>query len=170
MTSGLTRRAALLAATVTLALTGCQTVPSSPYTAAQVEALERSGFSADGDNYLHGLQNKVLFGFDSSTLQGDTQLMLANLGRSLATVGIRSAGVDGHASAEGDAEYNQKLSERRADAVREALVQGGLTGAAMRVRGVGALDPVAPNDSEEGRLQNRRVVIIVTPADTMPLR
>lgn len=155
---------------VALALTGCQTVPAAPFSAEQVTVLEGKGFRQQDGNYLLGLQNKVLFAFDSSDLQGETRDMLGELGRELAAVGIRSAGVEGHASAEGEAKYNQKLSERRAEAVRRALVAGGLSDAAMRVRGVGALDPIAPNDSEEGRQQNRRVVIVVTPADAISLR
>lgn len=153
-----------------LALTGCQTMPAAPFSAEQVTMLESKGFRQQDGNYLLGLQNKVLFAFDSSDLQGETRDMLGELGRELAAVGIRSAGVEGHASAEGEADYNQKLSERRAEAVRRALVAGGLSDAAMRVRGVGALDPIAPNDSEEGRQQNRRVVIVVTPADAISLR
>lgn len=169
MTKRMTWRTTVVAALLAVTLAGCQTVPASPYSAAQVEALERNGFRADDGNYLLGLHNKVLFAFDSSNLHGDTETMLIELARSLAEVGIRSAGVEGHASAEGDASYNLKLSEQRAQSVKAALVKGGLTDTSMRVRGMGALDPVAPNDSEEGRLQNRRVVIIVTPADTVPL-
>jgi OOP family OmpA-OmpF porin len=63
--------------------------------------------------------------------------------------------------------HNLRLSERRAGAVRDALAIGGLDRARMGVRGVGALDPVASNDDEAGRRQNRRVVIIVTPLDTL---
>ena len=151
-------------------LAGCQTVPAGPYTAAQVATLESHGFRQQDGNYLLGLENKVLFAFDSSDLQTDTRAMLVTLGTELAEVGIRSAGIEGHASGEGTEEHNLKLSERRAEVVRQALVAGGLTSAAMRVRGMGALDPVAPNDSEEGRRQNRRVVIVVTPADAAALR
>ena len=161
---------AVLPLLAALALAGCQTMPAAPFSAEQVTVLESKGFRQQDGNYLLGLQNKVLFGFDSSDLQGDTRTMIGELGRELAAVGIRSAGIEGHASAEGDVDYNLKLSERRAEAVRRTLVAGGLSDAAMRVRGLGALDPIAPNDSEEGRQQNRRVVIVVTPADAMSLR
>lgn len=160
----------VVALLVAVALTGCQTLPPAPFTAEQARVLESRGFQQHDGNYLLGLQNKVLFAFDSSDLHGETSAMLRQLGRELAAVGIRSAAVEGHASAEGDPDYNQKLSERRAEAVRRALVLGGLSDTAMRVRGLGALDPVAPNDSEEGRQQNRRVVIVVTPADATRVR
>lgn len=170
MTRTIGRRAILAASLATLLLAGCQTMPAAPFSSEQVAVLEGKGFRQVDGNYLLGLQNKVLFGFDSSDLQTDTRAMLGELGRELSAVGIRGAMVEGHSSAEGSADYNLKLSERRAQAVRQALVLGGLSDAGMRVRGVGALDPIAPNDSEEGRQQNRRVVIVVTPADAMPLR
>lgn len=170
MMIALPRRAFAFSLLAAAALAACQTMPAAPFSAAQVTMLEANGFRSENGNYLLGIDNKVLFGFDSADLQRDKLDMLARLGRELTAVNIRSAMVEGHASAEGDADYNQKLSERRAEAVRRALVQGGLTDTAMRVRGMGALDPIAPNDSEEGRQQNRRVVIIVTPADAMHLR
>ncbi|WP_324260537.1 OmpA family protein [Altererythrobacter sp. H2] len=170
MSAKFPRRALILSVLASAILTACQTVPPAPFSAQQVAVLESKGFREQGGNYLLGLQNRVLFGFDSSELQGETSAMLGELGRELAGVGIRSAGVEGHASAEGGAEYNLLLSQRRAEAVSRALVDGGLIGTAMRVRGMGALDPVAPNDSEEGRSQNRRVVIVVTPADAMALK
>lgn len=169
MTKRINRRAALASLLVLAALTGCQTVPASPYSRQQVETLESSGFLAQDGNYLLGLENKVLFAFDSSELREDTAVRLVELGRVLSGVGIRSAGVEGHSSGEGDAAHNLKLSEQRAATVRSALVQGGLSDTATRIRGMGALDPIAPNDSEEGRQQNRRVVIIVTPADAIAL-
>ena len=169
MINRVNRRAALASAILLAALAGCQTVPASPYSREQVATLEGNGFLAQDGNYLLGLENNVLFAFDSSDLRNDTKVRLVELGRALANVGIRSAGIEGHSSSEGDAEHNLTLSEKRAVTVRAALVQGGLSETATRVRGVGALDPVAPNDSEEGRQQNRRVVIIVTPADATAL-
>ncbi|MFN7157359.1 MAG: OmpA family protein, partial [Erythrobacter cryptus] len=77
------------------------------------------------------------------------------------------AAIEGHASAEGSAEYNLRLSQRRAEAVRDALVAGGLQAGRMRVLALGESDPIASNDDPEGRIQNRRVVIIVTPGDAL---
>lgn len=169
MINCMNRRSALACVLALGVLTGCQTVPASPYSRQQVETLEGNGFLAQDGNYLLGLENKVLFAFDSSELREDTAVRLVELGRALSGVGIRSAGIEGHSSGEGNADHNLKLSEQRAATVRAALVQGGLSDTATRIRGMGALDPVAPNDSEEGRQQNRRVVIIVTPADALAL-
>jgi OOP family OmpA-OmpF porin len=170
MKSMILRRDVLAGLAAASLLASCQTVPPAPFSAAQMAALEGNGFRKDGENYFLGLGNKVLFDFDSSTLKPETGDTLAGLGATLIEVGIRGASVEGHASAEGRADYNLALSERRATSVRDALVRGGLVPHLMRVRGQGATDPVASNDTEEGREQNRRVVIIVTPADAISLR
>jgi OOP family OmpA-OmpF porin len=160
-------RRAVLAMIAVVALAGCQTIPKSGFSAAQRAMLAKHGFEERDGNYLLGFNNRLLFPFDSSEIDPAKQVMLRELGGELASVGIASAGVEGHASAEGDAQHNLRLSGRRAEAVRDALVTGGLDGARMRVRAMGALDPVASNAEADGRRQNRRVVIIVTPADAM---
>jgi len=62
-----------------------------------------------------------------------------------------------HTDAEGDATINMKLSQRRADAVRKYLVQSGVAADALEARGYGETQPIADNDTEEGRRANRRV-------------
>lgn len=159
----------LLALFALALVAGCQTVPASDFSAAQRAVFAKRGFVEQDGKYFLSLDNRVLFQFDSSALEGEKQTMLGDLGRELATVGIGSAGIDGHASGEGDPQYNFKLSERRAQAVSDAMVAGGLDASRMRVRGLGATDPVASNDDPEGRRANRRVVIILTPADALSL-
>lgn len=162
-------RRGVLAALAVAALAACQTIPQSGFSKAQRETLARLGFEERDGQYLLGINNRLLFLFDSAEIAPANQVMLHDLARELVAVGIASAAVEGHASAEGDAEHNMRLSGQRAEAVRDALVTGGLDAARMRVRAMGALDPVASNDDIEGRRQNRRVVIIVTPADALPL-
>jgi len=152
-------------------LGGCVTPASAPggFTAAQRAVLEAQGFREQDGNYLLGLNNRVLFDFDSSELKPETAAMLRELGQVLSAVGIGSARIEGHASSEGSDSYNLALSERRARAVGAMLIEGGMRAEAMRLVGLGASDPVASNDTPEGREQNRRVVIVVTPADAMAL-
>lgn len=69
--------------------------------------------------------------------------------------------IEGHTDDEGQAEANQALSRRRAEAVRAALAEGGVAGSRMQAAGRGESDPVADNGSAEGRARNRRVEIIV---------
>ena len=79
-----TKARAVLPLLAELALAGCQTMPAAPFSAEQVTVLESKGFRQQDGNYLLGLQNKVLFGFDSCDLQGDTRTMIGELGRELA--------------------------------------------------------------------------------------
>jgi len=68
--------------------------------------------------------------------------------------------IEGHTDSRGDDAYNLQLSERRADAVRAALLSRGLSGDRVRVHGLGESFPVASNDSADGRQQNRRVEVV----------
>lgn len=76
--------------------------------------------------------------------------------------------IEGHTDATGSVEANRDLSLRRAEAVRDALVARGIPVERIRVYGLGEGEPVAPNDDAEGRALNRRVVVILEPADTAP--
>ena len=69
--------------------------------------------------------------------------------------------IQGHTDARGSADYNDKLGEERADAVRRYLNQQGVALNRMSTISYGKDSPVAPNDTSQGRAQNRRVVIIV---------
>ena len=171
MTDGLTvfrRGAGLLAA---LLLAACQTVSAVPgqFTPSQRAALEREGFTAKGETYELGLENRVLFEFDRSDLKSETRTMLVRLGKVLREVGIRSATVEGHADSAGSEAYNRQLSQLRAAAVKQTLVYAGLDEHRTRSWGVGENDPIASNATAQGRSENRRVVIVVTPADAARL-
>ena len=70
--------------------------------------------------------------------------------------------IEGHTDSVGGDEYNQSLSEKRAGAVREYLVQQGITGDSIEARGFGKTQPIASNDTSEGRQQNRRVELVLS--------
>src|SRR5215467_12048165 len=70
--------------------------------------------------------------------------------------------VEGHTDSVGGDDYNQQLSEKRAGAVRDYLVQQGISGDGIVSRGLGKTQPVATNDTPEGRQQNRRVELVLS--------
>ena len=109
----------------------------------------------------------VLFEFDKATLQPaaeDTLTKAAALIRDKAKGAVR---IEGHTDSVGNDAYNQKLSERRAESVRQWFVRHGLGSVRLSSRGFGETQPVASNtrpdgsDDPEGRRKNRRVEIVI---------
>lgn len=88
----------------------------------------------------------------------------ANLARVVAFVQgapVAAVRIEGHTDSRGSANLNQALSQRRADAVRDALVEDGVNGERLSAVGMGEDQPVADNASDEGRARNRRVDVIL---------
>lgn len=164
MREGLGRK--LLALFAITALAACQTVPAKPgFSAKQVAALTQEEFKPVGENYELGLSDRVLFEVDKSDLSPEAVGRIGKLAGVLKSVDINGAGVEGHTDSTGSDDYNQQLSERRAASVKAEFVKAGMADANVRAIGKGESQPVASNDTDEGRAQNRRVVIVVTPAD-----
>lgn len=104
----------------------------------------------------------VLFDFGRYNLKSDANIKLAKLaGIILAHPGLHLA-IEGHTDNIGSDEANMKLSQQRADTVRDYLVQQGLAADTVTAVGMGKADPVADNSTNEGRQKNRRVEIIVS--------
>lgn len=70
--------------------------------------------------------------------------------------------IEGHTDSVGTDEYNQQLSEQRANAVRDYLIQQGIVADSIEARGFGKTQPIATNDTPEGRQQNRRVELVLS--------
>ncbi len=103
----------------------------------------------------------VLFDTGSHTLKPGAREKLAKIsGIVLAHPGLNLQ-IEGHTDSVGSDEYNQQLSERRAASVRDFLVQEGVSAASVATRGFGKTQPVASNDTPEGRQRNRRVEMVV---------
>lgn len=105
----------------------------------------------------------VNFDFDSARLREEALPILQEVGRVLEAQSGVMVTVQGHTDATGPENYNQGLSERRAQAVVDYLVENfaGLTASGFTVQGFGESQPVASNDTREGRAQNRRVEILL---------
>ena len=100
----------------------------------------------------------IQFEFDSSVLKTESYSTLDRLAKELRD-NNGSVKLDGYASAEGNEAYNMNLSKDRANAVRQYLVNAGVAAAKVTAEGKGESNPVASNDTEAGRVQNRRVEI-----------
>jgi outer membrane protein OmpA-like peptidoglycan-associated protein len=107
------------------------------------------------------LPGAVLFDFDSAAIRPDAERTLAELAEVLKAYGNRPARIDGHTDSIASEEYNEKLSEQRAQAVRQWLVVHGVAGDHLTTAGRGESQPVADNATAAGRQLNRRVEVII---------
>ena len=107
------------------------------------------------------LSGSILFRSAESKLLSSAQVKLDQVANALLAVRARNLIVEGHTDSQGSESYNQGLSERRANAVRDYLVQRGYPVDRIQSRGKGKGSPIANNASPEGRANNRRVEIII---------
>jgi len=107
------------------------------------------------------LTGSVLFQSGKSTLMPPARAKLDQVAEALQAIQARNLIVEGHTDSQGSDASNQGLSQRRADAVGDYLVQRGYPANRIRSLGQGEGSPVAKNDSAEGRANNRRVEIVI---------
>jgi OmpA-OmpF porin, OOP family len=106
------------------------------------------------------LDSEVTFAFDSDELRPAAFPVLDGVVRTLRDNPELRVRIEGHTDSVGSAEYNQGLSQRRAESVRAYLAGQGIAGNRMMAVGYGEERPVATNETDEGRAQNRRVEIV----------
>ncbi|MDH6252903.1 outer membrane protein OmpA-like peptidoglycan-associated protein [Chryseobacterium sp. H1D6B] len=104
----------------------------------------------------------VNFAFDSSNLTSVAQTNLDKLAQVLADNPDTNINIYGYTDSKGADDYNMKLSERRANAVKTYLAGKGIASNRMIAKGEGETQPVASNDTDEGRAKNRRVEFAIT--------
>ena len=117
----------------------------------------------DGDELILRMPSNVTFPVDSYTIQPGFQGTLDELAQTMATYDSTYIDVLGHTDSTGAESYNQTLSERRAQSVSNYLSSRGVNAARIATRGYGEMQPIASNDTESGRAENRRVEIKVVP-------
>lgn len=124
--------------------------PKAPVAAAPVPTAEKVTFAAD-----------AFFDFDKATLKPDGKAKLDDLASKLNGLNLEVIIAVGHTDSVGSDAYNQKLSIRRAEAVKGYLVNKGVDAKRVYTEGKGEKQPVATNKTAAGRAQNRRVEIEV---------
>jgi outer membrane protein OmpA-like peptidoglycan-associated protein len=110
------------------------------------------------------LKNELLFDSGGSTLKPGAQRALDNLAQFMQKYPDREIAIEGFTDSTGSKEQNQTLSEKRAWAVKAALVARGIPSNRIDARGYGPSFPVAGNDTATGRQLNRRVEIVINPS------
>ena len=103
----------------------------------------------------------ILFDTNEATLKPDAKFTLAKLAGILLIMPELNLRSEGHTDSTGSAEYNQRLSERRATSVDEFLAEQGIASGRMTAAGYGQDRPIADNATKQGRAKNRRVEIVI---------
>lgn len=113
------------------------------------------------------IHEKIQFGFDTAEILPESNSLLAEIAEVIKkNPQIQGLRIEGHASAEGSDDYNLKLSDARAKAVLQHLISnGGVSKEMLQSQGFGEQQPIADNDTEEGREANRRVEFTITKQD-----
>jgi outer membrane protein OmpA-like peptidoglycan-associated protein len=146
---------------------------------SQQQTLDAQAQAAELQQQIEALQAKVtdrgivltlgdvLFASGRADLKDGADMRLDKLVAFLNHYPNRTADIEGHTDSIGTDEFNQDLSQRRADAVRSYLVEQGISGLRVAATGLGKSGAVASNDSASGRQQNRRVEVIINNPSTV---
>ncbi|MEL8056279.1 MAG: OmpA family protein [Pseudomonadota bacterium] len=116
-----------------------------------------------GDQIALTMPSGITFDVNSAAIQGDFYGPLDEVGTTLIEYPKTAVDVVGHASSDGSDDYNQELSERRANSVRSYLINSGVQSVRLQAIGMGETQPIADNATQAGREANRRVEILLTP-------
>ena len=146
-------------------LIGCQTAPPAPPPTQRTETLRALGFVDSPDGWMLDFSVPILFDVNRDELKPETRKSIGDLADSLLKIGIRRIRVEGHTDNYGTRDYNVDLSRRRAEAVARELAAHGFPDAAIMREAWGSEYPAAPNDTADGRALNRRVTLVVPPAE-----
>ena len=116
-----------------------------------------------GDALALTFKSDFTFAVNSSSIRPGMYSEIDRIAQVLSRYPQTTITVIGHTDSTGSESYNQQLSERRADSVKNALVQRGISPSRISAMGYGESAPIADNNTEYGRQQNRRVEVRINP-------
>ena len=159
--TGSTARGAIIGAVVggvAGALIGDRMDKQAEKLAAELEAAK---VSRVGEGIAVTFDSGILFPFDSAELTAEARTNLRKLAASLQDEARTNVTVVGHTDSVGKDSYNQQLSERRGRAAVDYLVSEGVASSRLVSSGVGDAEPIASNETDQGRRENRRVEVAI---------
>lgn len=125
------------------------------------EELEGATVERVGEGIKVTFDSGILFGFDSYQLTSQAKSNIQEMAETLKKYEDTNILIEGHTDNVGKDNYNQRLSERRAQAVADYATSIGVDRSRIRTTGYGEEQPVAENESEAGRAENRRVEVAI---------
>ncbi|WCM26788.1 OmpA family protein [Sphingomonas sp. QA11] len=123
-----------------------------------------------GDDLILNIPSGINFAHNSAMVAPQFRRTLDQVGQVLGQYDRTYVDIYGHTDSTGSESYNQDLSERRAESVADYLTTRGVRSARIGIRGFGEMQPIASNETEQGRAANRRVEIKVVPIPESDLR
>ncbi len=126
----------------------------------RLQRIERSA-RLESRGIVLTLPGSVYFATGRSDVLPGVRDRVAEIGKALANFPERHILIEGHTDSTGQANFNLRLSDLRAESIKAVLVAGGVSPDRIEIHGYGATKPVADNTTPSGRAQNRRVEIIV---------
>ena len=132
------------------------------------EQLRGTGVSVtrNGDNIHLNMPGNITFETDSANVNSSFYPVLNSVTLVLNEFEKTLIQVVGHTDSTGAAEYNQRLSERRAESIRDYFLSRQIAPVRIQTFGRGEMDPIASNDTPDGRQRNRRVELVLVPHTT----
>ncbi|HDP23859.1 MAG TPA: cell envelope biogenesis protein OmpA [Deltaproteobacteria bacterium] len=129
------------------------------------EQLQGTGVSVtrQGDNLVLNMPSNITFDFDSFNINAGFYDVLNSVVLVLKEYEKTLINIAGHTDSIGSEAYNQTLSERRAASVGQYFISQGITSMRIMTQGFGESYPIASNDTDAGRQQNRRVELVLVP-------
>ncbi|MBL7636632.1 MULTISPECIES: OmpA family lipoprotein [Atlantibacter] len=129
------------------------------------EKMQGTGVSVtrNGDNIVLNMPNNVTFDSNQANLKPAGANTLTGVAMVLKEYPKTAVNVLGYTDSTGSSDLNMRLSQQRADSVASALITQGVAANRIQTRGMGPANPIASNDTAEGKAQNRRVEITLTP-------
>lgn len=144
-----------------IGLTACMSLGNLSY--KQAKMLKKEGFTLTEEGWTLRLPERLLFDFDKSDIQTEKKPELTRLSERLQKYHLDKIKIVGHTDSVGAPDYNQKLSEQRAENVSTVFIESGFNPQNIQTIGRGANQPLVANDTEANRAINRRVNIIIIP-------
>ncbi|HFT5189936.1 TPA: OmpA family lipoprotein [Shigella sonnei] len=135
------------------------------YMDVQDDKMRGTGVSVtrSGDNIILNMPNNVTFDSSSATLKPAGANTLTGVAMVLTEYPKTAVNVIGYTDSTGGHDLNMRLSQQRADSVASALITQGVDASRIRTQGLGPANPIASNSTAEGKAQNRRVEITLSP-------
>jgi outer membrane protein OmpA-like peptidoglycan-associated protein len=131
----------------------------------QAKELEQNIKGAKVERVGEGIQvtfdSGLLYDFDSDVVKAEARTNLRELAMSLGKYPDSDLQIIGHTDAQGTDSYNQALSERRARSAATYLTSQGVASSRIQTHGLGETEPIASNDTDAGRMANRRVEVAI---------